>query len=199
MAITPEKHKGHVYYHCTQYNGKHGAAWLREEAITEQIGHVFKCLQVPQDVLDQTTATLTELHQQKIEFHTTHVNELTKEQKTLTTMMDNLYLDKLKGSITESAYTKFYHSFRDQLSDVSAKLDRLQEAEDNYYITSKYVLDLINRAYDLFESSEVDEKRQLINLVLSNVMVEGKNIVYEAHKPFDLFINCSDRQTWCAR
>ena len=33
-AITPEKHKGHVYYHCTQYNGKHGAKWLREEEIT---------------------------------------------------------------------------------------------------------------------------------------------------------------------
>ena len=31
LAITPEKHKGYVYYHCTQYNGKHGAEWLREE------------------------------------------------------------------------------------------------------------------------------------------------------------------------
>jgi site-specific DNA recombinase len=198
LAITPEKHKGFVYYHCTQYNGKHGAAWLREEAITEQIGHVFKCLQVPADILASITTTLTELHHQKMEFHTNHVNELMKEQKTLTTMMDNLYLDKLKGSITETAYTKFYHSFRTQLDDITVKLDRLQEAEDNYYITSKYVLDLINRAHDLFISSEVDEKRQLINLVLSNLMVDGKNIVYEAHKPFDVFINCSERQTWCA-
>ncbi len=38
LAITPEKHKGHVYYHCTQYNGKHGAKWLREEEITNQLG-----------------------------------------------------------------------------------------------------------------------------------------------------------------
>ena len=38
LSITPEKHKGHVYYHCTQYNGKHGAKWLREEEITRQIG-----------------------------------------------------------------------------------------------------------------------------------------------------------------
>ncbi len=37
LSITPEKHKGHVYYHCTQYNGKHGAKWLREEEITEQL------------------------------------------------------------------------------------------------------------------------------------------------------------------
>ena len=29
-------------------------------------------------------------------------------------MMDNLYLDKLKGRITESEYDKFYTSLRDQ-------------------------------------------------------------------------------------
>ena len=44
LAITPEKHKGHVYYHCTQYNGKHGAQWLREEEITKQLEKVFKNL-----------------------------------------------------------------------------------------------------------------------------------------------------------
>ncbi len=49
LSITPEKHKGHVYYHCTQYNGKHGAKWLREEAITEQLGMYlrrFRCLRI---------------------------------------------------------------------------------------------------------------------------------------------------------
>lgn len=33
-SITPEKSKGHVYYHCTQYKGKHGAQYLREEDLT---------------------------------------------------------------------------------------------------------------------------------------------------------------------
>ena len=33
MAITPEQHKGRVYYHCTQYKDKHGAAWLREDEV----------------------------------------------------------------------------------------------------------------------------------------------------------------------
>ena len=81
-------------------------------------------------------------------------------------MMDNLYLDKLKGRITESEYDKFYTSLHDQVTDINIRLEQLQEAEDNYYITAKYVLDLVNRAYELFESSEVEEKRQLIKLVL---------------------------------
>lgn len=116
LAITPEKHKGHVYYHCTQYKGKHGAEWIREEEITNQLGAVFKNMQVPKDILKQITDTLNEVHQNKIEFHNQTFDKLTREQKQLTKMLDNLYLDKLKGSITESAYDKFYISLRDQLN-----------------------------------------------------------------------------------
>ncbi|MFZ5953960.1 MAG: recombinase family protein [Candidatus Dependentiae bacterium] len=198
LAITPEKHKGFVYYHCTQYNGKHGAAWLREETITEKLSQVFKNLQMPANVAATIKQTLDEVHQYKMDFQTKQYKELTGQHQSLTKMMDNLYLDKLKGRITESAYDKFYQSFRDQLAEVTLKLERLQEAEDNYYITAKYILDLTNHAYDIFKSSEVTEKRQLIKLVLSNLQVDGENIVYEAQKPFDLILNCSERQTWCA-
>ena len=121
---------------------------------------------------------------------------LTKEQKEVTKMMDNLYLDKLKGRITESAYDRFYQKFRDQITDISIRLEQLQEAEDHYYITVKYLLELTTRAYDLFMSSEVEEKRQLIKLVLSNLRLKGETLVYDAHQPFDLILKSTDQQLW---
>ncbi len=196
LAITPEKHKGFVYYHCTQYNGKHGAKWLREEAITEQLACVFKHLQMPPDILEQIIETLNDVHQSKVEFHNKQFDEFTREQKTVTKMMDNLYLDKLKGRITEREYDKYYQTLRDQLTDASARLEQLQEADDNYYTTSKLLLTLASKAYDLFLSSEVEEKRQLIKLVLSNLCLKDEKLVYDAHKPFDLILNCSDYQVW---
>lgn len=196
LAITPEKHKGHVYYHCTQYNGKHGAKWLREETITEQLGHVFKSLQMPEDIFAQILETLNEVHANKIEFHNSEFDKLTSEQKTTTRMMDNLYLDKLKGRITESEYDKFYTSFREQITDISVRLEKLQEAEDNYYMTSKHVLNLAGRAYDLFIGSEVEEKRQLVKLVLQNLRLDDEKLLWDAQSPFDLILNCSDRQQW---
>ncbi len=199
LAITPEKHKGYVYYHCTEYNGKHGAKWLREEKITEQLGELFKRIQMPQEIIKQIIETLGEVHQNKIEFQNKHHNELTKKQKEITSMMDNLYLDKLKGRITDDQYDKFYTSLREQAEDIAISLERLQEAEDNYYITAKYVLALTNRAYDLFMSSEVEERRQLIKLVLSNLRVDGENIVCDVQKPFDLILKCSDDPLWLGR
>ncbi len=196
LAITPEKHKGYVYYHCTQYNGKHGAKWLREEEITRQLEKVFINLQMPQDISLQITETLNVLHQNKIEFHTKEFTKLTSEHQSLTSMMDNLYLDKLKGRITESEYDKFYQMLREQITDVTIRLEQLQDAEDNYYVTAKYVLELVNRAYTLFMSSEVEEKRQLIKLVLSNLRIHDENVLYEVQMPFDTILFCSDSNQW---
>lgn len=196
LSVTPEKHKGFVYYHCTQYNGKHGAKWLREEAITEQLGQVFKRLIVPPEILDEIVATLNELHQDKIDFHNKHFEELTREQKKITKMLDNLYLDKLQGRITESEYDRFYQSLRAQATDLSIQIARLQEAEDNYYIVSKHLLNVASRAYDVFLSSEVDEKRQLIKLVLSNLRLDAEKLVWDAHKPFDLLLKCANDRLW---
>ena len=114
-------------------------------------------------------------------------------------MLDNLYLDKLKGRITDSDYDKFYEPLREQVSEIDFQLSKLQEAEDNYYYTAKYVLELTAHAYDLFMSSEVEEKRQLIKLVLSNLRLKEKNIVWDVQKPFDVILNHIDSQAWCAR
>lgn len=96
--------------------------------------------------------------------------------------------------ITDDEYDRFYQSFREQLSDIDTRLALLQEAEDNYYITAKYLLDLANRAYDLFLSSEMEEKRQLIKLVLQNLKLEGKTVKFEAVKPFDTLLAYPDYQ-----
>ncbi len=196
LSLTPEKHKGHIYYHCTQYNGKHNAPWIREEEITNQLGEVFKRIQIPEEVLSKTVETLSGVHQDKMDFQNKQFKSLTEERQSTTLMMDNLYMDKLKGRITDDTYDKYYQTLRDKLSDLDTRLSLLQEAEDNYYITAKYLLELVNRAYDLFISSEVEERRQLLKLVLQNLKLDNKKLVYTAQKPFDTLLNCSDNKLW---
>ena len=110
--------------------------------------------------------------------------------------MDALYLDRLQGKINDEQYDRFYEKFVQDKEEITTQINNLQEAEDNYYLTAKYVLNLADRAYDLFMSSEVEEKRQLLTLVLQNIKMDGKNIVYDVQKPFDLLVDCHDRQSW---
>lgn len=100
------------------------------------------------------------------------------------------------SSITESEYDQYYQSFRTRLSELDTQLAMLQDAEDTYYLSTKYLLELAQKAHELFEIAEIDERRQLIKLVLSNLTLEGKKLRYEAVKPFDTILNCADGQRW---
>lgn len=189
-------HKDVAYYHCTQYKGKHNAPWIREEEITEQIAKLFKNMKIPKDITKEIIETLDETHHEKIEFHNKTFDKLISEQKNLTKMLDNLYFDKLKGRITESDYDRFYQKLRDEMADVKIRLEQLQEAEDNYYATSKCILKLANSAYDLFMSSEVKEKQLLLRLLLSNLRFENDKLHYDVQKPFDLIIHSANCKLW---
>lgn len=74
----------------------------------------------------------------------------------------------------------------------------LEEAEDNYYITVDYLLNLSNRAVEIFESSEIEEKRQLLKLTLQNLRLNGRLVQYDYLKPFDTIAECADRSSWLA-
>ncbi len=195
--ITPEKKKGkYVYYHCTEYNGKHGAEWLREEELTKQFAQLYKSLQIPKDVIEEITATLRNSHKDKTQFHHTLLDGHQKEYQKYEARIEAMYEDKLDGSITESYYSKKREEFRAKQKDISDKINRLGFADEEYYLTSEYLLQLANRAYDLFMSSEAIEKRQLLKLTLQNLKLDGKKVEFELVKPFDKVFACTTSQTW---
>ena len=98
--------------------------------------------------------------------------------------------------ITGGCYNKKREDFRAKQKEVSNKIARLGFADEEYYLASEYLLQLANRAYDLFMSSEAEEKRQLLKLTLQNLKLEGKKVEFELVKPFDKVFACTGSQTW---
>ena len=195
--ITPEKKKGkYVYYHCTEYNGKHGAQWIREEELTAQFAQIFKSLRMPKEVVEEITASLRESHKDKTQFHRTMLDGCQKEYQKYQTRIEKMYEDKLDGNITEDLYDKKHEEYRLKQQELSSKLSRLGGGDEEYYITSEYVLQLACRAYDLFVSSEPEEKRQLLKLALQNLKLNGKKVEFSLVKPFDEIFACSNRPNW---
>jgi len=201
MTISPERHKGgkFVYYSCTESKVKHGAPWVREADITEQLAQCFGRLKLSDDVLHRLVDKLREVHAHTTDFHTQKINEHVKEQRAITTKLEKMYIDKLDGKISDDMYDKLYRQFQEKLKDLERLLRELRAVDNDYYITASYVLDLASRLHDLFMSSEPEEKRHLINLLLPNPRLKGKSIVQDVRKPFDMIMECNDRQVWCAR
>ncbi len=58
--ITPEKKKGkYIYYHCTQYRGKHeNAKWVTEDDLTSQFKQYFSGFEMSQEAVDDITQSI---------------------------------------------------------------------------------------------------------------------------------------------
>jgi len=196
--ITPEKKKGkYVYYHCTQYHGKHdNAKWIPEDDLTNQFKDYFKGFEMPQDVVDDITQSIRESHKDKSAFHRSLFDRYNQQYQKYETMIENAYEDKLSGSITESYYNKKRDEFRAKQKKIQKDIGKLQIADEEYYITSDYILDLAKRAPELYESSEPIEKRQLLKFALQNLQLEGSLACYDEVKPFDAIRKYAMRQSW---
>ncbi len=59
------------------------------------------------------------------------------------------------------------------------------QADGSFYITANKLIELASRAWELFESSELEEKQQLLNFLLQNSYLKGKKDLFELKIPFN--------------
>ncbi|MDD3434547.1 MAG: recombinase family protein, partial [Candidatus Pacebacteria bacterium] len=196
LAVTPEKHKGHVYYHCTQYNGKHGAEWLTEDDLTKQFSAVFDKLQMPQEAVDDIVEALQTNHKHKSDFYHDLLSRYQTEHQKYETGIEKAYDDYLLGSITKDKYEEKRKEYRAKQKEITKKIGKLNYADEEYYLTSEYLLKLASNAGKIFESSEVHEKRLLLKMTLENLELSGKKARYDWINPFDKIAFYASRQSW---
>jgi len=199
--ITPERKikksgKTYRYYHCTQYNGKHGAEWLTEEELTKQFADAFNQLKVPQEVVEDIIETLKNNHRQKSDFYRGLLKRYQTEYQQYETGIERAYDDYLLGSITKNKYEEKRKEYRAKQREIKEKMNKLHFADEEYYLTSEYLLKLASNAGKLFESSEVHEKRLLLNMALQNLELKGKKVRFDWIKPFDKIAFYASRQLW---
>ena len=76
------------------------------------------------------------------------------------------------------------------------RISQLDNSDKKYYITADTILSLTQRAPQLFESSEIEKKRQILNFVFLNLQLDGKKLVFKAKTPLAEVSAYSDHHEW---
>ena len=64
--------------------------------------------------------------------------------------------------------------------------------EAKFHVTANQVMQLAKRVWEIFESSKVEEKRQLLNFVFQNLKLDAKKLLVTLRELFHLFIQVKD-------
>ena len=98
--------------------------------------------------------------------------------------------------ITPANYDKLVLKDKEKQTDLTAQLKDHIKADEKFLIGVSYITELANRAVELYQGSEVEEKRQLVNFLLSNLRLKGKKLLYEYKKPFNEMALCTKSLDW---
>ncbi len=124
------------------------------------------------------------------------ITQIRKDYDLAQKKLDNALDMRLEGSITKEQYDEITPKLQARKHQLNEQLQGYSKADDIFANTVSSLLDIASNAYQLFISSEVEEKRQLMGFVFSNLKIRGRNLEYSMHKPFDLVVNLPNRQEW---
>ena len=69
--------------------------------------------------------------------------------------------------------------------ELEGKSELLTEADEKFSIAVATILSLGNNAYQIFQSSKVETKREILHILLSNLKLQDRKISYTLRKPYD--------------
>ncbi len=186
-ALVGEIKKGrYVYYHCTGYRQRCPEPYTREEVLESRFTDLLKKISFGDDVLTWVTEALRESHKDEKQFHDEAIAKLQREHKRLQDRIDAMYLDKLDGRVSAEFFDAKAAEWRSEQCRLMRDIQAHQTANQNYIEEGIKILELAQRAHQLFETQSPAEKRRLLNFVVSNCTWKDGQLHAQYRQPFDV-------------
>jgi len=191
--ITPETSKGHNYYHCTNYKRIHKKVpFIKEEDLLNPIYDIFKKIQLSDTDINKILNDLKILTQNENKFNESSINALRKEYDQLRIRISKSFDLLADGSITKTMFDEKLKEYKERQSAIETEMSMHTGADESFYLAVNNVLHLAKRAEEIFESSKVDEKRQLLIFLLQNLELKEKELVFMVREPFNTMLKFNE-------
>lgn len=188
-TMSPEIKKGkYVYYSCTNARKAmcNKKVYVSEKELLMPVYEVLNALKsISQEKIDTIVEYLKQSCDSKDIYHRNSLESLRQEYDGLQEKIQRLTDLLLDGTVTKEIYDMKLRALKNRQRDIDWQLKNHTEADENYYITASTVLNLAKNALDIFESSEVPEKRKLLNFMLQNCTCNGKKLTFTMKTPFE--------------
>ena len=104
-----------------------------------------------------------------------------------------LFLD---SQFSKEEYDETILGLTIEKQNLETKLARLSKANEEFNKLLTTIFELASKVYELFKSSDGEEKRQIIKIFFPNLILEGEKLDFTLQKPFDLFVNLGESLNW---
>ena len=199
-SITAEIKKGrYVYYHCTGYRGKCEQPYVREEVIEQRVKEILDGVRIAPERLAWLKEALHRGHADEEAYHNAQIETLNAQQATIQRRLDQAYLDKLDGKISEAFWQEKSAGWQKEQETLREQLARHQQANHNYFDEGVKLLELAQLGLEQYDAKPPEEKRHFLKFLLSNCTLQDVTLSPTYRKPFSFFAEGPLSEEWRGR
>ena len=190
--LSSYEQKEFIYIRCHNCKAVH----CREDKLLKQASIIFASMTLPKAVVEDLTGQLRKGHESERDFYEQNVSRIQKELGKLANRKSVMYMDRLDGRITHDEYDKLIVETKKREEQLHDEMRSHSKADETFLISCSYLLELLQRASDLFERSQPAQKNQLLRFVLANAKVDGEKLVWDLKSPFSGIAQCVKTKEW---
>lgn len=177
--------KEYVYLKCSHFKGNCKNPQVNEKVVLKQIEDELKNLSAPQEIMSYLRSDMEKIINRQNEIHNREVKAIRKKYDDCQEQIKYLRSLLLKKEITPEEYRDMNEDLKKEQYELEGKSELLTEADEKFSIAVATILSLGNNAYQIFQSSKVETKREILHILLSNLKLQDRKISYTLRKPYD--------------
>jgi site-specific DNA recombinase len=195
-TITAEIHKGrYIYYHCTGYGGNCKPEYYRQEIIDQKFAEITKAISIPIELYEWLKHCLESEEKAIIAQYSRKRDALETQKEKIINRQKKTYFEKLEGKISNEFWQSIKGDTDKEIDEVDYQLNSLNKGD----LGQSSINGAIELAYhidSLYIKADYFEKRNLLNFVLSNCLINGGSLRPTYKKPFDILSKGQDSTKW---
>ena len=193
--------KTYHYIHCTDGKEVHKTQKgliTTSEKLWDQFGGIMDKISISEEFANDIAEALNKLNSKTKNVIHLQQAELNDKCKELEKQEDQLTEYLLAGTIDKEAYGGQLKRIRGNRESLLAQLEQLRlSLQDTFMESVKSILELATSAKSLWIRKSAQERREFLNMILSNPVLEGVTVRYELKKPFAVLVKMSEKEDWC--
>ncbi len=182
-----------------RYKNHCGKNSINEKVAIEQVAEFFKKFKLPEKNLIEMKTYLKNSNYARMDYRHKEITRLqgakTKEENRIKNLLDM----RLDGDLEKETYDLKKGEFEERIKKIKTELESHDNADKQFFITIELLLDLAINAYELFKSSNLHQKRRLLQIVFSNFVLKDGSLCFSLKKPFDMMVDLDERPEWSCR
>ena len=121
-----------------------------------------------------------------------------KEFDELDEELEDLFKDRKQFKSRHEIFERMVKKIEKRQKELLDDLQDHSAGDKSFVIGASYLLDVCSRAVELFdaESTKVEQKRYLLDFILSNATLDGEKLQFTLKEPFEAVIALSKTGKW---